>query len=267
MVRETRRRGGVVIEPRYQSDRVTLYCADALQVMELLPDRSIQMVFSDPPYGHNNNNNGDLIHRREAALGVGKVGEARPIANDGVEATELFEAMLSEARRVLDKGCCCCCCGGGGGPDPMFARWSMLIDKALDFVQMVVWDKGPMGMGWRYRRSYETVLVGCKPGKPMRWYDETDRIENIIRHITKVIPQADEHPTQKPVELAAHFIALHSQPGDVILDPFAGSGSTGVAAVRMGRRFIGVEIDEHWYSVAERRIRDAEAQLLLPGVT
>ena len=103
-----------------------------------------------------------------------------------------------------------------------------------------------MGMGWHYRRSYETVLVAMKPGGPCKWYDETGRVENIIRPgyhgIRKIIPRSDEHPTPKPIELASHFIQLHTQPGDVVLDPFAGGGTTGVAAAALGRKFIGIEI-------------------------
>jgi DNA modification methylase len=125
-----------------------------------------------------------------------------------------------------------------------------------------------MGMGWRYRRSYETVLVGYKPGANMRWFDDSKRIENIIRPgdygIRKIIPSAEQHPTQKAVELAAHFIRLHSQPGHTVLDPFMGSGTTGEAALSMGRSFIGIEQDEHWHSVAQRRIKDAQQQLELP---
>lgn len=242
---------------------------DCLEVMAGMPDASVDFIFTDPPYGHNNNNNDDLIHRWEAALGKGPCGEARPIANDGREADDVFRASLPHFRRLLRTGgCCCCCCGGGGGPDPMFARWSLALDDELEFKQMVVWDKGPMGMGWHYRRSYETVLVAMKPGGPCKWYDETGRVENIIRPgyhgIRKIIPRSDEHPTPKPIELASHFIQLHTQPGDVVLDPFAGGGTTGVAAAALGRKFIGIEIDDHWYDYARRRIEAASAQERLP---
>jgi len=118
---------------------------------------------------------------------------------------------------------------------------------------MVVWDKGPMGMGWHYRRSYETVLVGEKPGAACRWFDETKKVENIIRTIPKIIPQADDHPTPKPTTLAAHFIRLHTKPGDLVLDCFAGGGSTLEAAKMCGRRAIGIEIDEeHCERIVER---------------
>ena len=239
---------------------IELIHGDALVELAKLPDASVDMVFMDPPYGHNNNNNGDLISRREAALGKEPVPQAewRPIENDGPEANNLFRAVLPSLRRLLKPGCCCCCCGGGGGPDPQFARWSLWLDEVFEFKQMVVWDKGPMGMGWHYRRSYETVLVAQVPGAACKWYDESSRVENIIRPgdygVRKIIPASNQHPTEKTWQLAAHFIRLHSQPGDVVLDPFMGSGTTGVAARKLGRSFIGIEIDEHWFNVAKARI-------------
>jgi DNA modification methylase len=149
----------------------------------------------------------------------------------------------------------------------MFARWSLALDRELEFKQMVVWDKGPMGMGWHYRRSYETVLVAMKPGAACRWYDETNRVENIIRPgykgIGKIIPSAEQHPTIKPTALAGHFITLHSRPGDVVLDPFMGSGSTGLAAIALGREFVGIEIDPEWHKVAAKAIDDLERQGVL----
>lgn len=238
----------------------SIILGNALSLIKQIPDCSVHMVFTDPPYGHNNNN-GDLIHRREAALGRLPCGEnpplARKIENDGPEANEIFRAILPELLRVLvPGGCCCCCCCGGGGPDPQFARWSLWMDEVFDFKQMVVWDKGPMGMGWHYRRSYEVILVGQKPGAACRWFDTTKKIENIIRHIPKIIPAAHEHPTAKPISLAAYFINLHSQPGDVVLDPFAGGGITPLAAKRSGRNFIAFELDPKWHGYAVRRLEE-----------
>ena len=239
-----------------------IHLGNALELIREVPYGSVDMVFMDPPYGHNNND-GDLISSWEAALGKGKAGPARPIANDGAEANAVLAAILPEIKRVLVPGGCCCCCGGGGGPDPQFARWSLMLDEAIGFKMAVVWDKGPIGMGWHYRRSYEMVLVAMKDGAACKWYDETQRIENVIRHIPKILPQKDQHPTEKPIELAQHFIRLHSQPGDLVLDPFAGSGSTLVAAKREGRRFLGFEIDQRWYEMAKKRISDAVEEPVL----
>jgi len=258
------------MEPTWKSPdgAVQLWLGDCLAVLPLLPEKSVDLIFCDPPYGHNNNNNGDLIARREAALGRGdyKPENNRPIANDGTEANEMFAAILPGFDRLLSPGCCCCCCCcGGGGPDPMFARWSLALDAVFNFKQMVVWDKGPMGMGWHYRRSYETVLVAQKPGAACRWFDASNAIENIIRPrqngMAKIIPNADEHPCEKPWQLAAHFIGLHSKPGDVVLDAFMGRASTGIAAIKMGRKFIGVELDPVWFEKARRRIEAELSQL------
>ncbi len=242
---------------------------DALEILPTMPENCVDLILSDPPYGHNNNN-GDLISRWEEALGRGDspIEAFRPIINDGIEANDLFHASLPEWKRILKPGCCCCCCCccGGGGPDPQFARWSLWLDEVLQFKQMVVWDKGPMGMGWHYRRSYETILVAQKPGAACRWEDETNQIENIIRPgqygIRKIIPSAEEHPTAKPVALGMLFVNLHSRPGDVVLDPFCGAGAFLVAAKQAGRRYIGLEVDAGWANKARRRLASTPRPLL-----
>jgi len=245
--------------------KVDLRLGDCLEVMKTLPDGSVDLILTDPPYGHNNNN-GDLAHNREAALGLRDVVPAewaRPILNDGPEANDLVRAMFREARRLLRPGHCCCCCCGGGGPDPQFARWSLWLDETVGFKQMVVWDKGGLGMGWHYRRNYETVLVGEKAGAAGAWYGGHS-VGNVIHGILGIKPSADQHPTQKPIRLMSRFVLWHTQPGDLVLDPFMGSGATGIAAVLAGRSFLGVELDEHWFAVAEKRIAEAQLQMRMP---
>ena len=257
---------GMTYKRKEQIGNATLFLADCLAVLPTLEKSSVDLVFTDPPYGHNNNN-GDLINNRENALGKishGSQNAERPILNDGPEANDLFKKVLPELERILTpKGGCCCCCGGGGGPDPQFARWSLWMDEVFKFKQMIVWDKGPMGMGWHYRRSYETVLVAEKKSGA-NWYDETNAIENIIRPgqygIRKIIPQATDHPTPKPSELSAHFAKLHTKAGDTVIDPFMGGGSTGVGVIPMGRKFIGIELDEKWFDLACTRIEDCQRQ-------
>lgn len=247
--------------PYYQKDGIAIYHADSMDFLRALPDDCVDMIFTDPPYGHNNNN-GDLIHRREAALGRTEDAQlpgaaARPIANDDPLSTRglVFWAFCQFARVLKRDGACCCCCCGGGGPDPQFARWSLWLNEVLTFKQMIIWDKGPMGMGWHYRRSYETVLVAHK-GKQCRWYDDSHKVENIIRDVRKIIPRATDHPSPKPIELAARFISYHSRPAHEILDPFMGGGSTLVAARLLNRSATGVELDERWCEMSARRLEN-----------
>ena len=259
-----------------------VYHGDCFKRLADLPDKSVTLILTDPPYGHQNNED-DLIARWELALGenrkrpnttlaVRRKGDnfadpmPRPIHNDTPEKAEaLFDTLVDETSRPLAPVGCCCCCGGGGGPDPQFARWSMKMDSKLQYVQMLIWDKGPIGMGWRYRRSYETVLVATRRGGRMPWYDNSDKIENIIRPgaygIKKILPSKNQHPTQKPVELFELFIRLHTKPGDLVVDPFCGSGSSGVAAKKLGRSWLGCDTDIRWVEMTRRRLAATTSRL------
>jgi DNA modification methylase len=242
------------VKPYYEHAGITIYHGDCREVLPTLASASVDLVLTDPPYGHNNNN-GDLAHRREDALGIRRTtaADARPIANDGPEANELVRWMFGEANRLLMPGCCCCCCcGGGGGPDPQFARWSLWLDEAIGFKQAVVWDKGGLGMGWHYRRNYEMMLVGEKPGAACRWYGGNQQA-NVVR-INGIKPQEDDHPTPKPEALMALFLRLHSLEGHLVLDPFMGAGTTLAAAKRGHRRAIGIEIEERYCEIAAKRL-------------
>ena len=111
------------------------------------------------------------------------------------------------------------------------------------------------------------MIVAKRPGK-IRWYDSSHRIENIIRPgagIRKIIPKSSDHPTAKPPELAAHFIGLHTQPGDLVVDPFSGGGSTLVAAIRTGRKAIGIELSERWCRKTVQAIEAERTRLAQDG--
>ena len=133
------------------------------------------------------------------------------------------------------------------------------MDEAIGFKQAVVWDKGGLGMGWHYRRNYELMLVGEKPGAAGKWYGGNSQA-NVVR-ISGIKPSAADHPTPKPLELFLLFARLHSHGSDLILDPFMGSGTTLVAAKNLGRKAIGIEIEERYCEIAARRL----AQTVLFG--
>lgn len=235
---------------------------DCLEVLRAtVADNSAAMIFTDPPYGINHGRGKGLESRYKQALGKRKLALCRPIPNDGDNHALIQAAFRELARILIPGGACCCCAGGGGGGRgsvPQFARWILWLGGVLRFKQAVCWDKGRMGMGWHYHRSYELILVAEKPGAPARWYGGTN-VENIIRPgqfgIRKIVPKKHQHPTEKPVELAMHFLKLHSQPGELVIDPFMGRGSTGIACHRLGRKFLGVELDSTIFEQAVERFR------------
>lgn len=244
----------------YCNGDITLINGDCMEYLKTIPEKSIHLIASDPPYGLEYNQN-DLASQRESIFG-GKIEnqKANGIMNDGKEdAFRLFENMLVEGKRILANGCCCCCCcGGGGGPKPLFAEWTMMMDKHIGFKQAVVWDKGGLGMGIHYRRNYEFVLV-AQNGAPAHAWNGGNNTPNVWR-INKIIPSEIQHPTVKPVKLMEKIIFIHSNINDVVLDPFMGSGTTGVAAIRQGRKFIGIELDPKHFKEAVKRIENELAQ-------
>lgn len=127
--------------------------------------------------------------------------------------------------------------------------------KGLQFFHSVIWDKLNPGLGWRYRRQHEMVMIAHLESGGLRWQDDAKAVRNIY---SQMPPRDRQHPNEKPVEMVAHFINNHTYPGDTVLDPFMGSGTTGVAAVRMGRKFIGIELDPDHFETAVRRITKAQ---------
>jgi DNA modification methylase len=125
---------------------------------------------------------------------------------------------------------------------------------------VLIWDKvTPVPNRW-YMKNVEFILYLWK-GKAKTINDPSAK--QLIR-----VPHKDEtsHPTEKPVSLLEHYIRNSSQPGETVIDPFAGTGSTGVAALRAGRKFIGVEIEPEWFDVSCKRLeRATEQQGLFEG--
>ena len=234
----------------------TLYLGDCLEVMGVFPGGSIEMIWTDPPYGHSNHD-GDLNSELNGLRGI----ESKPIANDDADSfRRVFDGMLTEAARVLDPDCCCCCCccGGGGGPRPTFAWVADRMDRnGLSFFHSVIWDKKNPGLGWRYRRQHEMVMVAHRKGARLLWGDDAKAERNVIAEMP---PRVRHHPNEKPIAFVSRFIENHSSEFQTILDPFMGSGTTGVACVNLDRKFIGIEIDEGYFDIACKRIAEAYKQ-------
>lgn len=119
---------------------------------------------------------------------------------------------------------------------------------------ILVWDKVNATANRWYMKNCEYVLF--------LWKGRASKINNASSKQLIRLPQIDEsnHPTEKPVELMAHYIENSSRPGDLVTDPFMGSGTTGVAATKLGRRFIGVEIDVGHFETACERISKTRTQ-------
>lgn len=234
-----------------------IHRGDCLKWLKTIPDQSVDIIWTDPPYG-NNQNNGDL---NASLKKMSKTPKSPPktILNDDPESWEpLMRGLISEAKRILKPtSCICCCCGGGGGRNVGFAKLATWMDEELQFDQAVIWNKGGLGLGWRYRRNYEFVMVAHPKRGKMKWEaDFCDKRTANVVDIPRVRPTKEGHPTPKPVDLVTHFLRLHGKRNDVVCDPFAGAGSTCVAAKSLGMHYIACELDPHWHTVAEKRLKE-----------
>lgn len=127
------------------------------------------------------------------------------------------------------------------------------------YIRTCVWvkpDATPQLTGDRPSQGYESIVVTHGEKTKLRWNGGGTR--GVFTHFVNPPNRTHEHPTEKPISLMLELVALFTDPGDLILDPFCGSGSTGIAALRLGRRFIGVEKDKAYAELAISRLQ-AEA--------
>ena len=123
--------------------------------------------------------------------------------------------------------------------------------RRFDTLKCVVWDKGHVGLGRIWRHQHELIIAG-------RWRESFADIRGKLwADVIKVAATPSvrrEHPVEKPIELFRHFIEPITPDGGLVLDPFMGGGSTLIAAQRLGRRAIGIEIEERYCEIAAKRL-------------
>ena len=215
---------------------IDLRLGDCVEVLPIFP--RVELVLTDPPYG--------VTYQSNAGSGQGTI----PITNDGTRLSlRLYRRVVPLLRTIHLL---------------WFTRWDAwpdvweIIGQCFPIRGLLVWDKGNPGMGdlCHWGPSYEMIAsagIGKLRGK---------RDQSILRYSIAPV-NGRNHPTEKPIELLIYLIEKMSDPGDTILDPFMGSGTTGVACVRTGRNFIGIEIDPGYFEIARRRIEEAQQQLSL----
>ncbi|MCB2230141.1 site-specific DNA-methyltransferase [bacterium] len=208
------------------------------------------MILTDPPYGVNYRSN---AKRTSSSDEIHSPQEGNCIKNDTpIRASMYYSLLIHESQRILRPGGCLCCFAKGGGSDLSFSHYVQLMRRIMEFKQIAVWDRQRLGLGRHYRQCYEFVLVAKKRGAPCKWRGGygTGNVFRFKRPSGSVF----QHPTPKPIELMAHLIEIHSDPGDIILDPFCGHGSTLLAAQATGRRYVGIDIESQHISACEARL-------------
>lgn len=218
----------------------TIYNDDYLNVMRSLNNESIDLIVTDPPY-------------KTISGGKGKKGDGSPTGilseNDGkifkendINISEFF----SEAFRVLKDS------------THMYVMTNLLnlndfmeegIKAGFKIHNLLVWEKNNVTPNRWYMKNCEYIIFFRK-GKAKKINNQSSKTVHKFTNTTNRI-----HPTQKPVELMELYVENSSDVGDIVLDPFSGSGSTLVACKNLNRQFIGVELDKEYYVKSLERLK------------
>lgn len=217
-----------------------VHCGDSLAAMRAMAARSVDVVITDPPYAAETH-----------AGAVGNGGKSIP-----VDFASLNEAQLRESFAQIGR---------------IVRRWVIstldwrhvaLLESqplpGLRFVRFGVWVKpngAPQFTGDRPATGWEAVAILHADDRPLRWNGGGGKAVWDIPRVNGA------HPTEKPIALLTDFVRLFSERGETILDPFAGSGTTGVAAKLLGRGFLGYETNPKWAAHAQRRLDGTAEQV------
>ena len=253
--------------PAYEYDpEHNVYFEDCVEGMrERVEDDSVDCVITDPPYGIDVDMNlsvSDATHlRSNEPKHNGTVSGDMDID----EAIQIFRETFSEIARVLKDD----------GLFYVFASWktypafaTAIESFGYNIQNCIVWEKSnsnPLA-SWgdgkpSYDRKHEFILFGCADNATSFSSNHDDIMQYDDARFSDVSDGNHVHPTQKPVTLIGDLIKQATDPGDRILDPFMGSGTTAVAAIQNDREYVGFEVDEDNYrDVIERRIGEAKRQ-------
>lgn len=205
---------------------------DCAETLKSIPAGSAGLVVTDPPY---------LVNYRDRA--------GRSIAND--DSSGAFLECFTDVYRVLAPDSFCVCFYGWNKVDAFFNAWTKAGFRPAGHI---VWRKNYASstghLNYCHEQAY--LLAKGRPRKPSAILDDVQPWENSGNRC---------HPTEKAVGVLTPLIESFSGPGGLVLDPFAGSGSTLVAAALAGRRYLGIELEEKYCGVARRRLEGVSRYL------
>ena len=224
-----------------------LFCGDSTDpevIKQALCGNIANMIFTDPPY------NVDYVND-----------QGNKICNDKQKSEEFYQFLLSACQNMINF------CNGAiyiaMGASELRTLHKAFTSAGGHWSTFIIWVKNHFSLGRSdYQRQYETILYGWGEGNKRHWCG--DRNQSDVWNIAK--PSSNDlHPTMKPVELVMRAIENSSRPGDIILDPFAGSGSTLIACEKLNRAARLIEIDPKYCDVIIKRWQEFTGQIAIHG--
>lgn len=227
--------------------RHRVYITDCLSQFSLVRDQSVDVIITDPPYGQDYSTG----RRRHT------VRHSTRIANDAGQLD--IPRLMAEFDRVTKKSSHCYIFTSWKTVD----GWKREFERYFVLKNILIWSKDNHTAGdlsWSYAQSYEMILFGMKGRRKLNGRRDRDSV-----YYPKIKSPHQQHLLQKPEDLITYLIEKSSRPGEVVLDPFAGSGTVGACCAKTGRGSIQFEIDKRYRAVIMKRLREhgtAERQII-----
>lgn len=227
---------------------VDLRCGDCLEEMKNIPDKSIDCIITDPPYEFNPKNNGGgkmyetRKYHKEILSKHGGINLDIGISN---EILNEFKRILKSMNLIIFLN---------QFQFPQILNWC--LENKYRYT-ITVWNKtNPIpATNNKYLDDLEFIIFIRENGKKM-YGDYNTKKRIYVSSVNKKDKQKYQHPTIKPLELIEKYIINHTLENEIILDPFMGSGTTGVACKKLKRNFIGIELDKKYFEIAKKRIEE-----------
>lgn len=236
-------------EPTVVIGDAALYLADCRDVIPLIPH--VDGVITDPPYEAHMHAAKRGVKVRGAIKRIRKDGHANPAPLDFSSIGTLREEIVAPLIKICTGWFLAFCTPEGVTP------WRDALEAGgAKYKRACVWvkpDAAPQFNGQGPAMGAEMFVAAWCGSGHSKWNGGGRR--NVFTHLTNSSERDGLHPTEKPLPLMRELVGLFCNAGDVVLDPFMGSGTTGLACLRGGRRFIGIENDEKYFDVAVRRLK------------
>ena len=239
-------------------NKPNLQLGDCFDILSIFKNDSIDLIVTDPPYGIDFRSGRQTVDRKKSVKGEGSVNVRDFYFESISEDHRLLTGWLTEAYRILKND----------SAIYIFAHWSQWSNlyNAVEAVgfnvkNMIVLNKSNHGMGdlkGSYAPKHELLLYASKGRRNLIF--PNGRTDDVWSVPVKFSGSHKFHPNEKPLSWIIPAILNSSIEKQVVLDPFMGSGSTGVAAISTGRKFIGIEKDPNYFTIAEDRIKNAITQ-------
>lgn len=222
-----------------------LYCGNCLDIMKDIESNHIDLIVTDPPYKTitGGDSNGANSERPKGMLS----GNRKLFKYQTVK----ISTWMPEVYRVLKENSHCYIFTNSLNLQEMMNE---ATKSGFKLHNVLVWEKNNCTPSQYYMKNCEYILF-LRKGKA-KWIKNIGESKTV--HKFNNIIGNKLHPTEKPVDLLEYYILNSSNDGDVVLDPFMGSGSTGVACLKNDRNFIGIELEEDYFKIAEKRILEVQ---------